>query len=64
MSSELDPEVPVPRALHWCNTQLRTKGRREATEVEFETVLTALERQQAIMLLEEGGRPLSLVFTA
>lgn len=63
LQNELDPEVPLPQAFTWVSTQLKSKGSRVCSEMEFETVLTALERQNAIMLIEDEGLPKTLVFT-
>ena len=57
-----DPEVPVPRVYEAVSTQLRKAGCAPPSPLEFETVLTALERQNAIMMVEDHGRPRMLVF--
>ncbi len=60
---DCDPEVPLPHAFQWVSTRLHANGRPACSQLEFDTVLTALESQNAIMLIEEGGMPRTVVFT-
>ena len=67
VESELDPEIPVARAFQWVSAHMASEdaagGAKPPSPLEFETVLTALERRNAVMLMEDdSGAMRTLVF--